>query len=336
MPARPKINKKKVEKPKLSGKGEEPAKNKPQEKTQTEARLFEYYQDATWVYIGYPASKEETLGDLPKMMYRVKELARQMKLNIEITSVTHDAPGSIKVRVKTKEQALLLENLKLKLDKETTSVIKLYKGGSNRTFALHRFGPATNEQVYEAVRNVFGPEFSLHFREISGIRLGEALVRLKRLPRQIPKTIPVADWNINVVAPTSFTRGKCPLCGYNEHNGGCTDTIRYDPKMSTEEKARVEVKRAKRENKREERKDKRRKLRAERKKAKEVRLCTPAGEEMEVVRSSPPPIPDPAVRGPLDPSEHSNTCGRRGEPKPSIVQEGGGWRRAGRQKPSLR
>ncbi|KAF8456725.1 hypothetical protein BDZ91DRAFT_852499 [Kalaharituber pfeilii] len=236
------------------------------------------------------------------MTYRVRELAKTKGLDIEITTVTRDAPGSIKIRLKNKEQALKLENLKVKLDKE----------------------------IY-----VFGPEFSLYVREVAGIRQGAALVRLKRVPRQIPKTIPAGDWNMLVVAPTSSTRGKCPLCGHKEHKGGCLDTIKYDPKMSAEGKARVEALRAEREVRRKERKDKRKKLRAELKLKKAgSETAKPKGQEMEGVEEEveeipqlpTPPIPAPPMRSlqsspPLPPNTRTlwseggtQTTIRRGAP----------------------
>ncbi|KAF8475853.1 hypothetical protein BDZ91DRAFT_758402 [Kalaharituber pfeilii] len=262
---------------------------KPQKKKK-ETRLFEHYQDATWVYIGYPASKEKKLGDLTATMCKVKELAKLKKLNVEVTAVASDAAGSIKIRVKTKEQALLLESLKLKLDKEIQplSYIKeeligpiiINYGLEERIFASTMDNASNNRAMMQELDLLsINPNESMKFistlkiqadidepetsfdsstafpkieamnpgfartlqKEVSGVKHSEALVRLKRVPRQIPKTIPVRDWNITVVAPTSSTRGKCPLCGINEHKGGCANTYRYDPKMNTEEKAKVEA-----------------------------------------------------------------------------------------------
>jgi len=141
----------------------------------------------------------------------------------------------------------------LKLDKETTCTLKLYKGGANRSFPLIRLVPATNKQVHEAVRAFIGVDFSIYFREVSGIQLGEALVKLKRASRSIPKSIPILDWNATVAVPSSADRGKCPMCHHQEHKGGCLDSVRFDPKMSFEEKARIEGKRDEREIKRQER-----------------------------------------------------------------------------------
>ncbi|RPB19797.1 hypothetical protein L211DRAFT_852907 [Terfezia boudieri ATCC MYA-4762] len=187
----------------------------------------------TWVYLGYPASKEATLGDTIKILVKLRDVIKFNKLKVDKCKITKDAPGTIKIKLGDKAQALSVENLKLKLDKETTSVIKLYEGGANRTFALSRLGPASNKQVFEGVRAIFGSDFSIYLREISGVQMGEALARLKRAPRSIPMTIRILDWNVTVAVPNSADRGKCPMCRHSEHKGGCHDSIRYDPKMST-------------------------------------------------------------------------------------------------------
>ena len=73
------------------------------------------------------------------------------------------------------------------------------------------------------------------------MKLGGALVGLRMVPKDIPKTLPVLDCNASVTIPSSSTRGKCPLCSHAEHSGGCTEAIKYDPKGKGEGR-RVEAK----------------------------------------------------------------------------------------------
>lgn len=153
----------------------------------------------TWVYVEYPRAKEKTLiSDLTKILQRLNELIRSKNLSVDIETVTKDAPGAVKAKLRSKNQAFLLEGLTIKLDKDTSTTIYLYKGGNNRVFKLSRYGPATNKQVWDAVKSIFGKEFAIYFREIHGIKIGEALVRLKGAPMNIPKTLPVLDCNAAV------------------------------------------------------------------------------------------------------------------------------------------
>ena len=243
-------SKEKTKKSGLTSKGK--AESSPTLK-KPEKRLLAGYQDNTWVYIGYPPAKEESVGDLAKILQKLNELIRSKDLSAEVETVTKDAPGAVKVKLRSKDQAYLLEGLSLKLDKETSSTIHLYKGGANKVFKLSRFGPASNKQVWDAVKSIFGREFNIYFREISGVKLGEALVRLKMVPKNIPKMLPVLDWNATVTIPSTSTRGKCPLCNHAEHSEGCVDTVKYDPKMGVGERAKVEAMKERRNLRRKER-----------------------------------------------------------------------------------
>jgi len=158
-------------------------------KRKSEKRLFEIYQDSTWVYLGYPAKQEATLSNTVKILVKFRDVARSNGLKIKVSSITKDVPESIKIKLKDKAQALSIKGLKLKLDKETTSTIGLYKGGANRTFGLSRLGPGTKKQVFEAVCAIFGSDFSIYFKAISSVSIGKAFVRLKQALRTILQVV---------------------------------------------------------------------------------------------------------------------------------------------------